>query len=118
MINSINENEEMRAFELLAPHLSHFFGEEIGISITNTERYLLVKNGEKAKIPAKTGDIFPAGCAADICMKQKKSINVILPKEIFGIPLKTMASPVFVDGRVEGAIVIGKSVETVDVAIE
>ena len=106
MINSIEENELMKSFYNLIPYFGHFLNEDVGFSITNRERYLLVQNGEKVKISSKTGDLFPEGCAADVCMKQGKKINIIVPKKVFGTAIKTTAVPVFVDNKIEGAIVI------------
>ncbi len=80
-------------------------------TISNTERFLLVKDNDKLRMVAKTGDIIPKGCAADVCLKEKSKVYVMVPDNVFGVPLKTMAVPVMVDNKIEGTIVIGMSVE-------
>lgn len=111
MINTIKENEVMNSFYNLIPYFEHFLGEELIFTISNTERFLLVKDNENLKMAARTGDKIPEGCAADVCLKEKKKVYVMVPPNVFGVPLKTMGVPVIVDGRVEGTIVIGMSVE-------
>lgn len=111
MINKISENELMESFYNLIPYFEHFFGTDLVFTISNTERFLLVKDNDKLRMVAKTGDIIPKGCAADICLKEKSKVYVMVPDNVFGVPLKTMAVPVMVDNKIEGTIVIGMSVE-------
>ncbi|ALP90134.1 MULTISPECIES: methyl-accepting chemotaxis protein [Clostridium] len=111
MINKISENELMESFYNLIPYFEHFFGTDLVFTISNTERFLLVKDNDKLRMVAKTGDIIPKGCAADVCLKEKSKVYVMVPDNVFGVPLKTMAVPVMVDNKIEGTIVIGMSVE-------
>ncbi|MEO2680162.1 methyl-accepting chemotaxis protein [Clostridium butyricum] len=111
MINKISENELMESFCNLIPYFEHFFGTDLVFTISNTERFLLVKDNDKLRMVAKTGDIIPKGCAADVCLKEKSKVYVMVPDNVFGVPLKTMAVPVMVDNKLEGTIVIGMSVE-------
>lgn len=111
MINKISENELMESFYNLIPYFEHFFGTDLVFTISNTERFLLVKDNDKLRMVAKTGDIIPKGCAADVCLKEKSKVYVMVPDNVFGVPLKTMGVPVMVDTKIEGTIVIGMSVE-------
>lgn len=111
MINKISENELMESFYNLIPYFEHFFGTDLVFTISNTERFLLVKDNDKLRMVAKTDDIIPKGCAADVCLKEKSKVYVMVPDNVFGVPLKTMAVPVMVDNKIEGTIVIGMSVE-------
>ena len=111
MINEISENELMESFYNLIPYFDHFLDSELVFTISNKEKFLLVKDTQNLKMASKTGDIIPSGCAADVCLRKKEKTYVMVPKEVFGVPLKTMAVPVFVDGNIEGTIVIGMSLE-------
>lgn len=111
MINKISENELMESFYNLIPYFEHFFGTDLVCTISNTERFLLVKDNDKLRMVAKTGDIIPKGCAADVCLREKSKVYVMVPDNVFGVPLKTMGVPVMVDNKIEGTIVIGMSVE-------
>lgn len=111
MINKISENELMESFYNLIPYFEHFFGTDLVFTISNTERFLLVKDNDKLRMVAKTGDIIPKGCAADVCLREKSKVYVMVPDNVFGVPLKTMGVPVMVDNKIEGTIVIGMSIE-------
>lgn len=114
MINEISDNELMQSFYNLIPYFEHFLGCDLIFTISNTEKFLLVKDNEKLKMASKTGDTIPKGCAADVCLYKKEKVYVSVPENVFGVPLKTMAVPVVVDGKVEGTIVIGMSTERQD----
>lgn len=109
MINEISDNELIKSFYNLVPYLKYYFDDELVFTISNTEKFLLVQDTENLKMASKTGDPIPAGCAADICLKEKKAISIIVPENVFGVPLKTMAVPVFEDSIIQGTMVIGMS---------
>jgi hypothetical protein len=111
MINEISENKLMESFYNMTPYFKHYFGTDIGFTISNTEKFLLVQNGNKLRVNLKTGDKIPAGCAADVCLKKKDVMHITVPKEVFGIPVETIAVPVFVDNNIEGTLVISMSVD-------
>ncbi|GAA0078685.1 methyl-accepting chemotaxis protein [Clostridium sp. CTA-5] len=110
MINKIEENELMQAFYTLMPYFKYYFDDELIFTISNTEKFLLVKDSENLKMKSKTGDLIPNGCAADVCLKAKKQVSVLVPEDVFGVPLKTIAIPVFENNQMAGTIVIGMSV--------
>ncbi|MDR5588849.1 MULTISPECIES: methyl-accepting chemotaxis protein [Clostridium] len=111
MINKIADNELMQAFYTLMPCFKYYFEDELIFTISNTERFLLVKDSTNLKMQSKTGDIIPEGCAADVCLKAKKQVSIMVPESVFGVTLKTIAIPVFEDNKIAGTIVIGMSVE-------
>lgn len=114
MINEISENKLMESFYNMMPYFKHYFGTELGFSISNTEKFLLIEYSEKLKTNTKAGDKIPNGSAADACLKKKDVVHVVIPKEVFGVPLETIAIPVFVDGNVEGTIVISMSTDKME----
>lgn len=111
MINKISENKLMESFYTMIPYFKHYFGTELAFSISNTERFLLITSTEILKNKLKEGDKIPEGSAADTCLKKKDVVNIIIPKEVFGICVETIGIPVFVDGNIEGTIVITMSVD-------
>lgn len=116
MINEIQDNETILSFYNLIPYFETFFGCDLGFTITNTEKYLFAQYNDSFKKESKnlstmpkTGEPFPPNSAADVCIKQQRVVNVNVPESVFGIPVKTTAVPVWVDGKVEGVIVIAMS---------
>ncbi|MBA5850224.1 methyl-accepting chemotaxis protein [Clostridium sp. cel8] len=111
MINNINDNETIQSFYNMIPYFKYYFGEELIFTISNTEKFLLVKDTENLKMSAKTGDKIPNGCAADVCLRKKEPISIEVPKEVFGVPLKTIGIPIFENNEIAGTIVIGMSIK-------
>ncbi len=115
MIKDISENRLMRAFYEMIPYFKYFLGEEVGITMSNTEEYLYIQNTDELKVNMNVGDHFPPNCAADVCIRRKQVIDIIVPKEVFGFPVRTIAIPVFsADGKeVEGTMVVSVSVDKI-----
>lgn len=113
LINKIDDNELIRSFYNLIPHFKHYFEDELIFTISNIEKFLLVQDSENIKMSSKTGDTIPVGCAAYECLKQKKPVSIMVPKEVFGTPVKAMAVPVYEGKEIVGTIVIGKSIERI-----
>lgn len=111
MINKINENKLMESFFTMMPYFKHYLGEDLGFTISNTETFLLVEDTEHLRINFKAGDPIPKDSAADVCLKEKKVIHTIVPKEVFGIPVETIAIPVFADNNIEGTLVVSMSID-------
>ncbi len=127
MITNINENQTMTSFYNMIPYFEHFLGCELGFTISNTEKFLYVsyndsfkKETTSQKAMPKIGDPIPPNSAADVCLKKKNKIYVDVPESVFGIPVKTAAIPVIVNGKVEGTLVMAiskkRQQDTVDLA--
>lgn len=115
MIKEIAENSLMSAFYQMIPYFKYFMGEDAGITMSNTEEYLFVQNTDKLKINFRAGDKLPPNCAADVCLKKKEVIDVIIPKEVFGFPVRTIAIPVFDEmGEIAGTMVVSASIDKIN----
>lgn len=111
MIKDIKENKLMDAFYTMMPYFKHYFGTDLGFTISNTKNFLFIQDTENIKVNFKKGDEIPENSAADVCLKKRDVVHMIVPKEVFGIAVETIAIPVFVDDKVEGTIVISMSVD-------
>lgn len=111
MINEISENKLMESFYNMIPYFKYYFGTELGFSISNTEKFLLMEDTGKLKSNVQSGGKIPKGSATDECLKKKDVVHIIVPKEVYGTPVETIAIPVLVDGNVEGTIVVTMSTE-------
>ncbi|MCY6356432.1 methyl-accepting chemotaxis protein [Clostridium sp. ZS2-4] len=111
MIETLEQNELIRSFNNLIPYFQYYFEDEIAFTISNTEYFLRVVDSETIKSGVTAGDILPVGCAAYECLKAKKPVSIIVPKEVFGISIKAMGVPVKENGQIVGTIVIAKSLK-------
>jgi hypothetical protein len=111
LVKNIEDNEIIKSFYNLIPYFKHYFDDELVFTISNTESFLLVQDSETIKMSSKTGDKIPVGCAAYECLKQKKTVSIIVPESVFGVQAKAMGVPVYENNKIVGTIVIGKSLE-------
>ncbi|WFD10689.1 methyl-accepting chemotaxis protein [Tepidibacter hydrothermalis] len=111
MITTLEENELIKSFNNLIPYFQYYFEDEIAFTISNTEYFLRGVDSETIKLGVKSGDTIPVGCAAYECLKAKKTVSIIVPKEVFGISVKAIGVPVEENGEVVGTIVIAKSLK-------
>lgn len=111
MINKISDNKLMDSFCTMIPYFKYFLGTELGFTVSNTEKFLLVQNSENLKINFKAGDEIPKNSAADECLKKKEVIHIIIPEKVFGFPVETIGIPVFVDDKIEGTMILSMSVD-------
>ncbi|WP_207644364.1 methyl-accepting chemotaxis protein [Clostridium thermopalmarium] len=106
------KNKVQKAFNELIPYMQAFFEDEIAFTISTTEYFLRVVNSENIKMNAKPGDPLRPGGAAYECIKAKKVVSLIVPKEVFGVEIKAIGIPVKDDnGSIVGSIVLVKSLK-------
>ncbi|MBA5850361.1 methyl-accepting chemotaxis protein [Clostridium sp. cel8] len=104
-------NKLQSAFETLMPYMHYFFDDEIAFTMSTTEHFIKVVNSPNIIMTAKPGDpLRPKGAAYE-CIKAKKPIVTIVPKETFGVEIKAIGIPVKEDGKIIGSIVLVKSLE-------
>ena len=114
MIKEISENSLMSAFYQMIPYFKYFMGEDTGITMSNTEEYIFIQNTDKLKINFKKGDKIPPNCAADVCLRKKAVLDIVIPKEVFGFSVRTIAIPVFDEqGEIVGTMVVSASVDKI-----
>lgn len=112
MIQSISENEIMKAFDLIIPILNVLFEDQMMIGINNTERCLKFYNGDVGVVQSEEQALLKKGSAAYDSIHTGKIVKKVIPKEVFGFPYRAIGYPIRDDtGNVVGAIGFGISLE-------
>lgn len=106
------ENKLQKAFNEMIPYMQYFFEDEIAFTISTTKHFIKVVNSKNINMNAKPGDPLRPGGAAYECIKAKKTISSIVPKEVFGVEIKAIGIPVKDEtGTIIGSIVLVKSLK-------
>lgn len=101
-----------KSFNNLMPFMQYFFEDEIAFTMSNTNEFIKVVNSKNINMNAKPGDSLRAGGAAYECIKAKKVVSTIVPKEVFGVEIKAVGIPVKNNNeQVVGSIVLVKSLK-------
>lgn len=112
MITDIKQHEIMDAFNKMIPYFKTFFEDDIMIGIYNTKNSLVYTAPDSMRSTYRAGDRVPEGSAAYAAIKEKKVIQKYVGKEVYGVPIKSIAIPLTDDiGQVIGSIDIGKSLK-------
>ncbi len=70
-------------------------------------------------VPAKTfdmgvveGEKAQSGGSLDKCLKTRQEVHMVLPKDLYGVAIKAIATPIVEEGKLIGAIATGTSMAT------
>lgn len=106
------ENKLQKAFDEMIPYMQCFFEDEIAFTMSTTEHFIKIVNSKNINMNADPGDPLRPGGAAYECIKAKKTVSSIVPKEVFGVEIKAIGIPVKDDkGIIIGSIVLVKSLK-------
>lgn len=109
-IDSIDSLENLMKF---ADILGDVIADDIAVAICDRDRILKYVPGRNHELPLHEGLVLPEGSAAKKSMKQKMDINEILPKEVYGLPFRSISNPIIdVSGNVLGSIAVLRNLET------
>lgn len=100
------------SFYEVIPFLSNLFEDDVAFALTDTEKFILVENGNQLRFNIQTGDLIPVGGAIRETLNSGKVTVMDVPATVYGIPFKSYAVPIFDKGRkVIGVLTLGKSLE-------
>lgn len=112
MTEITTDNKILESFNNLIPYLHYFFEDDIAIGINDSEKCIRFEPNENLPTNAVTGDLIRPGSATYECTKSGKPVTLIVPKEVFGAGLKSIAVPVKDEkGKVVGSFSIARSLK-------
>ncbi|MEY8353436.1 methyl-accepting chemotaxis protein [Lachnospiraceae bacterium 54-53] len=110
MNGPFTENGLLDSFYNAIPYLFPLFEDDVAFALTDTQKFILVKNGSQLKFKIDTGDSIPAGGAIREALNTGKVTVKDVPEAVYGIPFKSYAVPLFDNGRrIVGVMTLGKS---------
>lgn len=115
MVEKISDNEVLNAFNVLIPYLRNFFEGEVILAINSNEKCLRYDADKAISSNVNEGDPLRPGTATYDCTIQGKTVTAIVPEEVLGVSLKSIAIPVKDNGgRVVGSICVARSMKKQD----
>ena len=119
--NNLENNQEIilepqasiYSLKQFIPHIKGIFDDNVSIGLSDKEKYIEYAPDENVPlVNVAVGAPLPEGSAIYTAVKQGKTISKIVPKEVFGIPLKAVAVPIKDDkGNIIGAMTSAKSLK-------
>lgn len=107
--------ELLENFLQIAPLLPKILGMEDNVVVwaTNTVKYTYMSaphTEDWKDFTVKAGDNIMAG-VGPVVLSTKKPYHAVIPKEVFGVPLRAAAYPIFEDDEIIGVIGISFGLE-------
>ncbi len=116
---SDSDNDILEKFLHVMPLLGSMFSGDIGVAVTDREKYLLYKPGRNLDLKISSGAPIKTGTAVHRCMNENRRVIVRGDKATFGLPYIATAVPIHdASGKVIGGSVIIESVEQQDLLKE
>lgn len=114
-MNEEENNTILEHFLYVLPFLNELSIKDIGVGLTDREKYLLYKPGKELNMNVSLGTLVKPGSAVVQAMKEKRRIVVRGDKALFGMPYIAAACPILgKSGDVIGCAVISESAELQD----
>lgn len=102
-------SEQKKAFELLQGVLPRLMGEEAVLFSTDTEQFTsMYTPKEFTTYTAKVGDALAPGSGGRVCVDTGNPVDKLVPKEVYGMPFRTIALPVVDEGKTVGCVAIAR----------
>ncbi len=112
---SDENNSVLEKFLHVMPLLGGMFSSDIGVAVTDREKYLLYKRGRVLDLKISAGTPLKPGTAVVRAMSENRRVVVRGDKATFGLPYIATAVPILDEaGNVVGGAVIIESVEQQD----
>jgi uncharacterized protein YoxC len=110
---SIKTNEDiLNAFKVVIPYINNIVREDIVIGLTDTKEYIDYVPGTKLNIDLAAGKPIQNIPTIQECMRQNKNTYDDQPAEVYGVPIKTIFTPIHgINGEVIGTLSTGVDME-------
>lgn len=79
----------------LLPTISLLYPMPVALGVVDTSVYIAGVLSDSIPLKIKPGDPVKEGSAVYRAMKEKKTVIQVVPKEVFGVPYKAMAEPIY-----------------------
>ena len=97
------------------PYFNRLSTRDIGVSLTDTEKFLLYKPAEKFDMKVSAGDLIKPGSAVEQAIREKRRVVRRGDKALYGMPYIAVCCPIMDDqGTVIGCAVTTESVDMQD----
>lgn len=99
-------------FLKVLPYLNDLLTSDVGVSLTDREKYLLYKPGKQLDLKVEPGSPVKEGSTVWKAMTENRRVVMKVDKALFGQPCIAVAIPVYgPEGGIIGAVSVQEAVE-------
>lgn len=102
------------SFVRVAPYINELTMEDIGVTVSDTEKYLTFVRGKQVPQLVNEGEPIPEGTVVGECIKTGKKVFKKVSAEVFGFPYVAYGIPVIENNKLVGAVSFVISIDRQD----
>jgi archaellum component FlaC len=111
----VSSDDILQSYIAVAPAIQDLFVSDVGVSITDREKFLYYKPGKTLDLKVPVGSPVKPGMVTDIAMREKRRVVERKDISLWGVPFIALAIPLYDQtGQVVGTFSIQESVEKQD----
>lgn len=111
-METVLNDDVLNSFAKFAPYLTAFLEAEASFAITDTEKFIKFIPSENIHPDIKEGLPINKGSSTEECLRNGQTVSKVVPKEVFGFEMKSIAAPIRnQNGDIIGTVSIGKSLK-------
>jgi len=96
----------------VAPLLNRLYYQDVMVAVSDREKVLVYQPAKTFDLGMKVGEPIKAGSSMELAMTGRKGQMVSIGKELYGVPYRSIAEPIFDENNhVIGAVAVGISLE-------
>ncbi len=104
----------LHSFVRVAPYINDLTLDDMGVTVTDTEKYLIFIKGKKVPQLVEKGQKIPENTVVGQCLKTGKKVINKVPADVFGFPYIACGIPIREDNKIVGAVSFVISIEQQD----
>lgn len=101
----------LNSFVKVAPYINNLTLEDTGVTVSDTEKYLIFIKGDRVPQLVEAGQSIPETTVVAQCMKAGKKVVNKVDAEVFGFPYIACGIPIKENNKIVGAISFVISIE-------
>ena len=105
------EENILKSFIDVSEYLPSLMDEEVSFALTDKEKFIYFRPSQNITPDIKVGDYIKSGTSTYEAIKTRKVVIKVIPEEVLGFKLKSIAVPIIKNGEVVGVVSIGKSLK-------
>lgn len=106
-----NFEEFVDAFSMVMPYLKEILGQDMAMHISSRTHFLKFEDASNFHLPVTSGSVIPEDDRTLGIMKNGVQIKKNAAKELYGVPMKIVATPLESGGKVVGCIGLGRDMQ-------
>jgi hypothetical protein len=103
----------MEALQIVTPWIADILQMDFGFAVTNTERFIIQKDGQTLRMNIEPGQALSEATAMSAAIREKRPVVKNLDAAVYGFPVRVIGFPIMDElGNVIGAVGVSRNINS------